>query len=268
MAVLSLPAIAALAGQPATQVATVLETLTDAHLLESPAPDRYRLHDLLRRYAAELVASTDGTEDRAAALNRMLTWYGEQAVIAARLLAPTEFPEVIPAAEVSPTTMIDAADALEWYEAELANLSAAVSQAAACGLPGIAAQIPVAMRHFFKQTAYDEVRVAMGEVGVRSARRLGDDAALAAVLSVLAMGYSFTGRPADAERSFTEALDVWRRTGDRMGETVALNGMAVNLYTQGRLEEAVDCPACRPHRPRRTRRAAQFERWHRAEQHR
>jgi DNA-binding SARP family transcriptional activator len=241
MTVLSLPAIAALAGQPATEVASALETLADAHLLESPAPDRYRLHDLLRRYAAELVASTDGTDQRGAALSRMLIWYGEQAVIAARLLAPTEFPDVIPASAASPTTMIDAADALEWYEAELANLSAAVRQAAACGLPAIAAQIPVAMRHFFKQTAYDEVRVAMGEVGVRSARRLGDDAALAAVLSVLAMGYSFTGHPADAERCFTEALEIWRRTGDRMAETVALNGMAVNLYTQGRLEEAVDC---------------------------
>jgi hypothetical protein len=107
----------------------------------------------------------------------MLTWYGEQAVIAARLLGPTEFPEVIPAAPTSSTAMIDAAEALEWYEAELANLSAVVGQAAACGLPGIATQTPVAMREFFKRTSYNEIRVAMGEVGVRSARRLGDDAA-------------------------------------------------------------------------------------------
>jgi DNA-binding SARP family transcriptional activator len=242
---LSLPAIAALAGQPPTEVATALETLTDGHLLESPAPDRYRLHDLLRRYAAELADSTDGTdgtEQRAAALSRMLTWYGEQAVIAARMLAPTtEFPEVIPVPAVSPTTMIDAAGALEWYEAELANLNAAVRQAAACGLPGIAAQIPLAMRHFFQRTAYEEVRVAMSEIGVRSARHLGDDAALAAALIVLASGYSFTGRPADAEGCFTEGLEIRRRTGDRMGEAVALNAMALNLYNQGRLEEAVDC---------------------------
>src|ERR1700683_820441 len=44
---------AALAGQPEALVGDSLEVLVDAHLLESPAPDRYRLHDLLRDYAAE-----------------------------------------------------------------------------------------------------------------------------------------------------------------------------------------------------------------------
>ena len=30
-----------------------LETLVDAHLLESPSPERYRFHDLIKLYAAE-----------------------------------------------------------------------------------------------------------------------------------------------------------------------------------------------------------------------
>jgi len=87
-AVLSLPAIAALAGRQAGETAAALETLTEAHLLECPAPDRYRLHDLLRSYAADLAQGTDGGDERSSALARMLRWYGEQAVVAARVLAP------------------------------------------------------------------------------------------------------------------------------------------------------------------------------------
>lgn len=42
------PAAAALAGQPGRDVAEALEVLVDAHLLETPEPDVYRFHDLLR----------------------------------------------------------------------------------------------------------------------------------------------------------------------------------------------------------------------------
>ena len=40
-------------GQPEDEVADALEVLVDAQLLQSPAPDRYRFHDLLRAYAAD-----------------------------------------------------------------------------------------------------------------------------------------------------------------------------------------------------------------------
>jgi transcriptional regulator with XRE-family HTH domain len=45
---ISLPAAAALLGEPDTQVAPALEVMVDAHLLESPSPDTYRFHDLIR----------------------------------------------------------------------------------------------------------------------------------------------------------------------------------------------------------------------------
>jgi DNA-binding SARP family transcriptional activator/tetratricopeptide (TPR) repeat protein len=240
MTVLSLPAIAALAGQPAPLVTAALEALTDAHLLESPAPDRYRLHDLLRSYAAEL-ADTDSTEEREAAVGRIMRWYGGQAVALNRVLAPaTRFPVVVSGhATPSPITT-DPAEALEWYEAELANLGDAASQAADRGLPVVAAQIAVAMWTFFQRTSHAEACVAVSEAGVRGAR-LGDDAALSSALIVLGWAYIQAKRMADADRCLIEALEIQRRTGDRIGESRALNCLGISLINQARLEEAIDC---------------------------
>ena len=50
---ISLSAAAALLGEPEDDVADVLEALVDVNLLESPAPDQYRFHDLLKVYAME-----------------------------------------------------------------------------------------------------------------------------------------------------------------------------------------------------------------------
>jgi DNA-binding SARP family transcriptional activator/tetratricopeptide (TPR) repeat protein len=242
MAELSLPAVAALAGQPPGQVAAALETLTDAHLLESPAPDRYRLHDLLRSYAAELARRTESREEQDAAIGRILHWYAGQAVAAAQLLTPADaLTVVIPAQAVPPTTMTDTAEALGWYEAELANLGDAASQAASRGLDAVAAQIPIAMLRFFQLTSYTEACLAMSESGVRGARRLAGDAALGSALMGLGWAYNRSGRPDDAGRCIAEVLGIRRRAGDRVGETMALNYQGVILSAQGRFEEALGC---------------------------
>jgi hypothetical protein len=49
--------------------------LVNEHLLESPAPGKFRAHDLLRLYAAEQAASGETSASRRAALLRLLAWY-------------------------------------------------------------------------------------------------------------------------------------------------------------------------------------------------
>lgn len=53
---LDAPSVAGLAGCPLTDAADLLDELVDVHLLEEPEPGRYRLHDLMREYAAMLDA--------------------------------------------------------------------------------------------------------------------------------------------------------------------------------------------------------------------
>jgi hypothetical protein len=203
---LSLPAVVALVGQPVGEVSAALEALTEAHLLECPAPDRYRLHDLLRSYAADLAYRTDDVTDRSAALARMLQWYGAQAAAAARVLAPRDRSSVgglFPAAELVP--LAGPAQALDWFETELANLIAAVRQAAGLGLHDVAAGIAAAMWTFFQRSPYPEVWLATSQLGLRSARQLGDDEVLSSLLNGLGQAYSLLGRYEEARGCLSEA---------------------------------------------------------------
>src|SRR5262249_31678036 len=70
----SLAAAAALLGEQEDAAADALDVLVDAHLLESPAPDRYRFHDLLRVYAADRARTQETEPDQKAAIGQVLTW--------------------------------------------------------------------------------------------------------------------------------------------------------------------------------------------------
>ena len=85
---IGLPAASALIGRPEDAVADALEVLVDAQLLQSPAPERYRFHDLLRTYAAERAVAEEPPPDRDSAVGRLLTWYLHSVVAMARLVSP------------------------------------------------------------------------------------------------------------------------------------------------------------------------------------
>ena len=70
---IALPAACALFGQAERPVADALEVLVDAHLLDSPEPDVYRFHDLLRVYAADRARAQESERDRQEAVGRLLT---------------------------------------------------------------------------------------------------------------------------------------------------------------------------------------------------
>ncbi|MCY0954185.1 AfsR/SARP family transcriptional regulator [Streptomyces sp. H27-S2] len=62
---------AALTGLPYERAEECLERMTGLGLLESPAPGRYRFHDLLRAFARARSAEEDGPGEQAAALARL-----------------------------------------------------------------------------------------------------------------------------------------------------------------------------------------------------
>src|SRR5271169_6510553 len=88
---ISSDAAAALFGTPEYLAADALETLVDAHLLESTSPDRYKFHDLLRVYSSERAVADLSGPDRDAAVGRFLRWYMRTADAAAIAVAPRRF---------------------------------------------------------------------------------------------------------------------------------------------------------------------------------
>ena len=227
---IGLAAAAALLGQPDEDVAEALEILVDAQLLQAPAPDRYRFHDLLRAYAAERATADEPEQDRMAAVRRLLDWYLHSVAGMARIVSPNrdQVPLDPPGGPVEPLSFAAPDEALNWCESERMNLVVATRQAAAGGLDAIAWKLPVAALSFFNRRTYRAEWVTTHRIALASARRAGDRAAEAWVLNSLGIVYAQQGLP-EAIACFEQALTIRREAGDERGEAQAANNLA-NTY--------------------------------------
>jgi DNA-binding SARP family transcriptional activator len=215
---ISLPAAAALLGEPEDDVADALEALVDANLLESPAPDRYRFHDLLQTYATERAQAEEPGESRDEAAGRLLRWYLHTAQGAAAVLSPHRYrvpSDSVPDGAGLPLTSVG--DALTWYDSERANVMAAIRQAAALGMDDIAWQLADTLFPFFHRLGNWVDCIAAHRIAVDSARKAGARQGEASVLSQL--GFSLARlRDAEAFVHLEEALTIRRALRDGTGE--------------------------------------------------
>jgi len=236
---IGLQAAAALIGEPGEFVADALEVLVDVNLLESPAPDRYRLHDLLRVYAAERAEADEPTQAIEEAVRRLLGWYLRSADAAASVVSPHSNRVPLEPAEPGYEPLrFDAAErALDWCDEERANLVAATRQAAASGMHDIAWKLPVAAMVCFDFHGYRAEWITTHRIGLASARELGDRQAEVWVLNNLGMVLS-QQRDDAAIGYFEQAMAIHRETGDRLGQAQATNNLAFHYRLLGRHEEA------------------------------
>jgi DNA-binding SARP family transcriptional activator len=238
---ISLHAAAALVGEPADDIADALETLVDANLLESPAPDWYRFHDLLRFYATERARVEDSDADRGAAVGRLLHWYLATAEIAADTISPRRYKvRREPEEENPPLAFPGPEDALAWYDEERANVVVATRQAVSWGLHDVAWRLPPTLFPLFNRRSNWVDCVVTHRAVVESARKTGDRLGEAWVLNWL--GYSLAKlRDGDAFAHLRQALAIRRELGDAMGEAQTAISLGDGyLHVQGPCPEAVE----------------------------
>jgi DNA-binding SARP family transcriptional activator len=238
-ATIGLPAAAALLGVPVPAAEEALGGLLDAHLLESPAPDRYRFHDLLRVYAADRARTEESGEERQAAITRVLSWYLHSTEAAARVISPqyTRVPLADPPAGVRPLEFASLDGALAWCEDCRAELLAAVRLAAAAGLHMLAWQIAASAMSFYYRRSHWTDWVATHQTGLASARSLGSRPAEAWILTNLGMAYAMQ-RIDDSIGCFEKALAIYRELSDLRGEGRAATNAAIAFYQLRRFPEA------------------------------
>jgi DNA-binding SARP family transcriptional activator len=237
---IGLHAAAALIGEPEGPVADALEGLVDAHLLESPVPDRYRLHDLLHAYAAERAQTDEPPQAIEDAVHRLLRWYLRTADATASVVAPYRDRVPLDSAEPDsePLTFTTAEQALGWCEVERANLVVATGQAASQGWHDIAWKLPVAATVCFDRHGYRTEWLTTHRIALPSARELGDRRAEAWVLNNLGMVLG-QQHADDAIGHFEQALTILREIGDKRDQGQAANNLAFTYLILGRYEEAV-----------------------------
>ncbi len=238
---ISLPATAALLGAGLDRTEKVLELLVDGHLLQSVAPARYRLHDLLRIYAAERAAADEDTVARAEARRRLLSWYLHTAVAACRVISPHRTHVALDQGDtgIAPLAFDSHSPALAWLDLEHANLISAVGEADRHGEYEIAWKLAFALWDLFNLRGRLSDWLAVHKTGLASARKLGDADAEKFMLGNLAANYVYAGLPAEALTCMRDLLAIVREAGDATGTATALVNLGVTLTELGQADEAM-----------------------------
>jgi len=234
---IGLPAASALLAESEVATSDALDALVDAHLLESPEPDRYSFHDLLRVYAADRARTQETEQRRDDAVTRLLTWYLHTAEAAATVISEqhARVPLGPLPAGVEPLDFGSLDEALAWCERERAGLTAATRLAASSGLHEIAWKLPAAAMSFYYRRSHWGDWVATHQTGLESARAIGDRQAQAWMLNDLGMAYGVQHKP-EAVDSFEQALALSGVDSERGARSAA--NVAQAYVDLGRFDEA------------------------------
>jgi DNA-binding SARP family transcriptional activator len=237
---IALPAACALLGQEEQPVGDALEVLVDAHLLDSPEPDVYRFHDLLRVYAADRAQAQETGQDRHDAVTRLLTWYLHTTEAAGRVVSPqhARVPLDPLAAPVRPLEFSSLESSLAWCERERAGLVAATRLAAESGLHEAAWKLAAAALSFFYRRSHWADWEATHQVGLASARQIGDRPGEAWMLNNLGMAYGVQRIP-ESLTCFEQALALYRELGDARGESRAATNVATAYFDLQSFDQAL-----------------------------
>jgi DNA-binding SARP family transcriptional activator/tetratricopeptide (TPR) repeat protein len=234
-------AAAALAGGGEDEARGMLGRLAAAHLVDQYVAGRYRLHDLLRLYAAERALEADERE-RLAATRRLLAWYLHGADEAARLLYPEKVRLPAPGTgdRPGPARFADRAQALAWLDVEAPNLVAAVRHAADHGPRPLAWLLADTLRGYFWLRVPAAWWLDAAGAGLSAAVAEDDPRAKAAAeLSLGDLHWHRTRYPEAVER-YTTAVGDSRRAGWPEGEAAARGNLGLAHWRSGRLPAAVE----------------------------
>ena len=217
-----------------------LETLVDAHLLESPSPERYRFHDLIKLYAAERGASEPEEEQRAA-IRRLARWYvyaGETAIRKLSVVQPNptagELGLRIPELEFE-----DGDEALSWLDMERRALLTVSRVAERYALHDIAAFQPGMVYVYFDLRGLWEELMEIGAIGLRSSRAIGDEASEATALNARGWVHYRQNDPELAMPVFRESLAIFTRIGRTSGQVTTFEMLASVSAALGNSQDAL-----------------------------
>jgi tetratricopeptide (TPR) repeat protein len=233
-------AAASLAGLAPGRTRALLTELAHAHLIAEHTPGRYTLHDLLRAYAAELADEEESPAERAAAADRVLGHYAHSAYhadgfIDPRLEVPPTLTPLPPGAE--PERIVDARQALAWFEAEHRVLLQAVH--AGAEFDARVWELAWSMQRFLAMRGHWHDESEVLTAALAAARRLGDQRKQAFAHLHRGVTHGRFGRHAEAEDDLRLALTLYRASDDTVGQAYVHRQFAWLLDRRGSVTEAL-----------------------------
>jgi DNA-binding SARP family transcriptional activator/tetratricopeptide (TPR) repeat protein len=229
---------AAVDDKPLPLVESALERLVDTQLLTSLTLGRYYLHDLLRLFAREQLASHETQGERDTAMARALAHYLATARRAAKLHNPADPRADGPQDQALP--LDTRPDALTWLEAERLNILAVARQAcahhttAATGL-----QLASAVFRYLDYHGYWQELIELNHAVLDGAELIGDRSGAAQAHNDLGGAYARLRDLTNATTHLHSALSIRRELGDHQGAGASLNNLGIVHRNQGQLPEAI-----------------------------
>ncbi|SDT74744.1 DNA-binding transcriptional activator of the SARP family [Actinoplanes derwentensis] len=223
------PAAAALLGSDTRRANVLLAELADAHLIVEHIRGRFGMHDLLRAYAAERF-----DDDPAGPLRRVLDYYLHSAYAADGLLYPHRDEVALdpPRAGVTPQVFDTDRQAAAWLDGERPVLLAAITQAAS-GYEAQAFRLALALVTFLDRRGHWDEMIAALSLALDAARRLGDAVGEGHSLRVLGWAYAHSGQYEKSAGLTRDALAVFEKLDDRVGQARAHRDLAQAFWRKG-----------------------------------
>jgi DNA-binding SARP family transcriptional activator/tetratricopeptide (TPR) repeat protein len=239
-ATVSVGAAAAMSGEPPPQVDVRLRGLARAHLITHDAVGRFRMHDLLKRYAADR-ADEDPADERRAAVRRLLDWYLWSTIDAARVLAPESprVPDLVEPRGVTPQVFDTDTAAVAWCVAERANVGPVTRRAIALSLFRPAWQLAGTAHELYDRYGRQDDVLELCALGVEAARLDGHRHAESGTLVNQGSTYFAIRDHEHATESFEAALRLARGCGDRDTQTICLHNLGSVHLATGRTTAAI-----------------------------
>ena len=235
----SVPAMAAIVGTSTSTIRRLLDSLAAVHLVEETGRDGYRLHELVRLYAAERVRDEDSDAETDAAIRRLITWYVYTAEAADRVLLPQRRRHPLPKPDVTPLEFADHAAAMAWCEAERPTVVRLTHDAAQRNMHDLAWRLPTTLWGFLSLRNHWADLINTHQVALTSSRALGDRVGQAIVLNNLGVAKANVGRPDHAHTLLCQALALRKEVGDTWGLAAVSNNLGSLHRSRGEFNTAV-----------------------------
>ncbi|MDR6974295.1 DNA-binding SARP family transcriptional activator/predicted negative regulator of RcsB-dependent stress response [Streptomyces sp. 3330] len=216
---------AAVLTEPEEAVRPTLERLVNAGLLESPAWDRYRYHDLVLLFAQRLAADIDAPADRHAALGRLLDLHLFTASGSYHIFRPghTVPRTALPSPRSGPRFKNEQA-VLAWASSTLSDILRLLQQTARTHTDRAATLLLMLDAVLMNAHRWHEV-VPVATAVTEAAATKGDVRAEGRARYMLAGALTQVGRMDDARGHIQRALDLAELVGD-----ADIHGMALNVH--------------------------------------
>ena len=222
---------AVLADLPAERAGGLLEELVDRSLVQPAGDrhDRYRLHDLLRLYARELLDREEPRALQRDLVDRVAGWYQQQLTAADAWLGVAG----------QRGRFANRAEALAWLDTQRRTLVAVIGHTADRQLHNRTITLAAHLGAYLELGVFRRDALHVAEQAVDAAGHLKAVPLEALTLNNLGLALVQVRRFDEAIAAYQQALDRKREAGDRHGEGRTLNNLGNALREVRRFDEAI-----------------------------